>query len=180
MLDRLIDLLIQGFRMVQFLCIVRDYEGGVVLRFGKFNRIARPGLMWVWPFAEEVLLVNTVKQALNVGPQSLTTRDGQSVVVSVVVTFSVVDCQVFLLQVEGAQHAIEDCTYGAVASVVRQYDWMDLRLSDVDSLISDEIQIQAEAYGVQASAKVSDLTLSKTFRMIQPVNNRLIEVRQAG
>lgn len=180
MLEKLIDLVIQGYRTIQFLCTVREYEGGVVLRFGRFNRIAKPGLIWIWPFAEEVLLVSTVKQALNVGPQSLTTRDGKSIAISVVVTFSVIDCQAFLLQVEGAQHAIEDCTYGAVAGVIRSFDWLDIRMSDIDQLISSEIRAQAEMYGVEASAKVSDLALSKTFRMIQPIHNRNVEVRQAG
>lgn len=180
MLDKLADLLIQLLRMIQFVCIVRDYESGVVLRFGRFNRLAQPGLVFIWPFAEEVLLTTTVKQALNVGPQSLTTKDGRSVVISTVITFSVVDCQVFLLQVEGAQHAIEDCTYGAVAKVIRSMTWEDLVLIDVDQAISNEVQPRAEEYGVEAFAKVSDLTMSDTVRLIQPSQNKFLEVRQAG
>ena len=44
---------------------VRTYTAGVVERFGKFNRIARPGLQFLVPYCETVRLVDLqVKQAI--------------------------------------------------------------------------------------------------------------------
>jgi regulator of protease activity HflC (stomatin/prohibitin superfamily) len=43
---------------------VRTYTAGVVERFGKFDRITRPGLHFLFPFAERVYFVDLqVKQA---------------------------------------------------------------------------------------------------------------------
>lgn len=38
---------------------IQEYERGVVLRWGKFNRVAEPGLNWKIPFAESVVRMPT-------------------------------------------------------------------------------------------------------------------------
>ena len=44
---------------------VRTYTAGVVERFGKFNRIARPGLQFLMPWCETVRFVDLqVRQAV--------------------------------------------------------------------------------------------------------------------
>jgi regulator of protease activity HflC (stomatin/prohibitin superfamily) len=44
---------------------VRTYSAGVVERFGKFNRIARPGLQFLVPYCETVRFVDLqVRQAV--------------------------------------------------------------------------------------------------------------------
>ena len=64
-------LILLGFLALVFLILViktlytvRTYTAGVVERFGKFNRIVRPGLHVLLPFAESVYFVDLqVKQA---------------------------------------------------------------------------------------------------------------------
>ncbi len=50
--------------VIKTLYTVRTYTAGVVERFGKFNRIVRPGLHVLFPYAESVYIVDLqVKQA---------------------------------------------------------------------------------------------------------------------
>ena len=50
--------------VLKTLFTVRTYTAGVVERFGKFNRIVRPGLHFLIPYAERVFFVDLqVKQA---------------------------------------------------------------------------------------------------------------------
>jgi len=50
--------------ILKTLFTVRTYTAGVVERFGKFNRIVRPGLHVLIPYAERVYFVDLqVKQA---------------------------------------------------------------------------------------------------------------------
>src|ERR1700730_11145264 len=113
MFDKLIDLLVTWIRLLFFGFTLKSYQRGVVLRFGVFHRFATPGFHFKWPFAiEECHYVNVTVETMMVGPQSLTTRDDKSIVVSSVVTFKVNEAEAevrkYLLEVEGAQQVIED------------------------------------------------------------------------
>jgi len=126
-LDRLFDLFIDSLKFFQFLHIVRQYENGVVLRFGKFNRVAKPGLLWAWPFMiEECITSNVLPEPAMVGPQSLTTADGKRVVVEAVVSFTIEDIKKFLLGLEGGNAAILFLCHAGVARFVERRTWVEL------------------------------------------------------
>jgi regulator of protease activity HflC (stomatin/prohibitin superfamily) len=62
-------LLILGGVIAIFLLVtvlkMRTYSAGVVERFGKFNRVAKPGLQFLLPYCESVRLVDLqVRQAV--------------------------------------------------------------------------------------------------------------------
>jgi regulator of protease activity HflC (stomatin/prohibitin superfamily) len=73
---------------------VRTYTAGVVERFGKFNRIVRPGLQVLIPFAERAYIVDLqVKQAqFSVETK---TRDNVFVQIPVSVQYQVLDDRIF-------------------------------------------------------------------------------------
>ncbi len=126
-LDRLFEFLLDSIKTFQFLHIISQYERGVVLRFGKFHRLAEPGLMAVWPFwIEKVLTTNVLPEPAMVGPQSLTTADGKRVVVEAVVTFTIDDAQKFLLGLEGGNAAVLFLMHGSIARFVERRTWADL------------------------------------------------------
>lgn len=90
MLDRLLEFLLQGLQLFQPFVVLRAYERGVVLRLGRFHREIGQGFHWLIPLrVEEVQATNIVLETMNVGPQSLTTADGVSIVISVVVSFRI-------------------------------------------------------------------------------------------
>ena len=73
---------------------VRTYTAGVVERFGKFNRILRPGLHVLLPFAEKAYLIDLqVKQAqFSVETK---TRDNVFVQIPVSVQYQVLDDKIY-------------------------------------------------------------------------------------
>lgn len=168
MIDRLVDLLIASLRLFQAFVVIADYERGVVLRFGRFHRTIAPGFHWIIPFrCEHVLSTNVVPETMNVGPQSLTTADGQSVTLGTVVTFEIEDAKRFLLEVEGANQVIEDAAYGAQARVVMARTWEALMQADLPNELSKEVRKRARAYGVRViDVQVSDFTRAKTLRLM--------------
>jgi regulator of protease activity HflC (stomatin/prohibitin superfamily) len=167
-IDRLVDLLIQAIRLFQFFTVVTDYERGVFLRFGRFHRLAQPGFHWMLPFnAEALLYTNVVPETMNVGPQSLTTKDGVSIVVGGVVTFAIEDAHKFLLEIEGGNQVIEDATYGIVSRFVMDRTWDELRQIDVAAELTKAVRRQAKRYGVNVQTyQISDFTRSRSFRLM--------------
>jgi len=80
-----IVLLIKGAR------IVRQYERGVVERFGKYSALKTSGLTIIIPFIEEIYPIDMREQVINVDPQQVITKDNVGVTVDGVVYYKVVD-----------------------------------------------------------------------------------------
>src|SRR6266481_9218576 len=80
--------------ILKTLFTVRTYTAGVVERFGKFNRIVRPGLHVLIPFAERAFIVDLqVKQAqFSVETK---TRDNVFVQIPVSVQYQVLEDRIF-------------------------------------------------------------------------------------
>lgn len=77
--------LIKGIR------IVRQFEKGLILRFGKYSRTADAGINIIIPYIEEIITVDMREQVINVAPQQVITKDNATVVVDAVIYFKVVD-----------------------------------------------------------------------------------------
>ena len=174
MLDKLVDLLITCAQWFRFCVIVRDYEGGVCLRWGKFNRMLEPGFHWLWPFGvEEVALCNVVLETRNTQPQSLTTKDGVSLVISTVVTYTVSDPRTYLLGVFDASNVIDDSTAGTVSRAVEDSDWVEIRGDGWAEKLTSTVRRRAKRYGVDIiSVQPSDLTRSRSIRLIQAITQK--------
>jgi regulator of protease activity HflC (stomatin/prohibitin superfamily) len=73
---------------------VRTYTAGVVERFGKFNRVAQPGLHLLAPYAESVRFVDLQVQQADVSVETKT-KDNVFVTIPVSVQYQVLSDKVF-------------------------------------------------------------------------------------
>lgn len=170
MFDKLIDLLAQFWDRLLPFEVIDQYAEGVVLRLGRHHRTVGPGFRWVWPFFEKVLYDTVVPTTFNLQPQSLTTADGQSVVIGVVITRSISDIEKALLEVENPDEVLIDSCYGAVAKAVRATTWEDLHKPEFEELVLNESRKRAREYGVRIHrAQLSDLTKARSIRLWQDV-----------
>jgi regulator of protease activity HflC (stomatin/prohibitin superfamily) len=94
---------------------VRTYSAGVVERFGKFNRVARPGLQFLLPYCETVRLIDLqVRQAaVNVETK---TKDNVFVTIPVSVQYQVVEAKVFdaYYKLSNPQSQIESYVFNSI------------------------------------------------------------------
>ncbi len=71
--------------------IVRQYERGIVETFGRFTRVAEPGLTIIIPFIQRLIRVDMRETVLDVAPQEVITEDNAMVTVDAVVYYEVTD-----------------------------------------------------------------------------------------
>ncbi len=71
--------------------IVRQYERGVIETFGRFTRVAEPGLVLIIPFVQRLIRVDMREAVLDVAPQQVITEDNAMVTVDAVVYYEVTD-----------------------------------------------------------------------------------------
>lgn len=71
--------------------VIRQYQRGVVATFGKFTRVAEPGLTLVFPFVQSIIYVDMRETVLDVAPQTVITSDNATLTVDAVIYFEVTD-----------------------------------------------------------------------------------------
>jgi regulator of protease activity HflC (stomatin/prohibitin superfamily) len=169
MFERLLDLILQSIAFFIPFVVIDQFEEAVVLRFGKFHRTLGPGFHWIIPFQiERGISDNVVPRTLNLQAQSLTTKEGRMVMVAAVVTASIRDIQKATLEVEGVDHALQDSCYGAIGMLVAAATWEEVQSADFSEALTKACRKQAWRFGIEIQrVQLSDLTLSKTLRIMQ-------------
>jgi regulator of protease activity HflC (stomatin/prohibitin superfamily) len=69
--------------------IVRPIQRGLVERFGKYNRFARPGFNWTIPIVEKMIYVDLREMMVEAQPQEIITKDKLNAKVDAQVYFKV-------------------------------------------------------------------------------------------
>ncbi len=148
--------------------IVKQYENGVVLRFGKLIAIRNPGFNMIIPFVDRMTKVSLRIVTMVLEPQEVITRDNVTVKVDAVVYFMVIDPTKAVLNVEDYKLAIIQLALTTLRSVLGQ--------SELDELLSHREQInqrlqqiideQSEGpWGVRATlVEVKDVLLPDTMQ----------------
>jgi regulator of protease activity HflC (stomatin/prohibitin superfamily) len=113
--------------------VVKQYERGVVLRFGRLLGTREPGLRFIIPIVDVMHRVSLRIVTLPIQSQGIITRDNVSVGVSAVAYFRVVDPVKSVLAIESIQGAIDQIAQTTLRKVVGQHT-LDETLAETDTL----------------------------------------------
>jgi regulator of protease activity HflC (stomatin/prohibitin superfamily) len=149
--------------------VVPVYEGAAVLRFGRLHRTLGPGLWFKWPLAEIADTQVTAMTTMRLPAQSLTTRDDKAVVVGAVIKYQLKDVGAYIAQVFDQKDVLADVTMGALAGVVGDADYADLRdLERVGAKVRGKVSREVGKYGFDVlSVTLTDFGRVRSLRLIQ-------------
>ena len=167
MLERLVEFLVTVLGLFQCWMVLDPYERGVLLRLGKFKRTLDCGFHWTWPlYVDVVLKDNVVPTTSNLMAQSLQTKDGVGIVISVVITYAIRDIRKVLLEVEDADDVLADSTYALVGHAVRTHTYDEICRPDFAESVFKEIRRAAFAWGIEVrNIGFADLAKAKSLRL---------------
>jgi regulator of protease activity HflC (stomatin/prohibitin superfamily) len=170
MFDRLFDFIFDILKLFKFCKILQPQQRGVRVRLGLKIKKIGPGFHLYLPFGLDTLYwENVMTETMTTNPQSLTTSDGISVAISSVITFSIFDVKIFLLEVEGRNAVIGDTAYGVTADFIRSKTWNELNdpKFNLSFEMTQAIRNQAEKYGVKIiSVKPVDFQKCEAIRIL--------------
>lgn len=167
MFDKLIEVLSDWTEQILPVFIIRDYEMGVLLRMGKYNKLLNPGLHFKIPFLDEVISQHVVVTTLSLAPQSLYTKDKQNIVVKGLVKYRISDVQTFLLEVYDAQDAISDMTQSIIKNIVMDKTLEECVDIEIDNTLTKKARVEAKKWGVEIQqVTLTDLAPIRSFRII--------------
>ncbi len=148
--------------------IIKQYERGVVLRFGRLVGVRNPGLNFIIPFVDRMTKVGLRIVTTVLEPQEVITRDNVTVKVDAVVYFMVIDPVKAVINVEYYRQAIIQLALTTLRSVLGQ--------SELDELLAHRDQINhrlreiideqsEEPWGVRATlVEVKDVLLPEAMQ----------------
>ena len=148
--------------------IVKQYERGVILRFGRLIGVRNPGFNVILPFIDRMTKVTLRIVPFVLEPQEVITRDNVTVKVDAVVYFMVIEPVKVVINVENYRQAIIQLALTTLRSVLGQ--------SDLDELLAHRNQINLrlreiideqseEPWGVRATlVEVKDVLLPEAMQ----------------
>lgn len=165
MFDKLIDLIVTFINDILPFKIVDQWEKGVHLHFGKFKRVVGPGLKWKVPFFDQIITTPVITQTVNLSPQTVTTLDEKSIVLSSIVRYHIHDVEKYLLGVMHANDVLVDTTQGIIRDMVENTNWEEL--VDLTKIVTPEVNEQVEKWGISVQqVSFPDLGQIVTYRVM--------------
>src|SRR3954470_2973365 len=136
------------FLALQNIRVIRQFERGVVFRFGRVqDRVRPPGLTWLIPIADRLQKVNMQIVTLPVPAQDGITRDNVTVRVDAVIYFNVEDPVRAAVDVQDYMSAIAQVAQTSLRSIIGKSNLDDL-LSNRERLNQGlELLIDSPALG---------------------------------
>ena len=146
--------------------ILREYERAVVFFLGRFQRVAGPGLIVIFPGIQQIVRVDLRTVVFDVPPQDVITRDNVSVKVNAVVYFRVVDPQRAIIQVANFLEATSQLSQTTLRAVLGKHE-LDELLAERERLnldIQTVLDQQTDAWGIKVSnVEIKHVDLNETM-----------------
>src|ERR1700744_1901045 len=147
--------------------IVKQYEQGVLFRFGRVQGAGETGFLLIIPFAAVLRRVSLRIVTMPIQSQGIITRDNVSVDVSAVAYFRVVDAVKSVVAIEDVNSAIDQIAQTTLRKVVGQHT-LDQTLSETDKInldIRKILDVSTAAWGVEVTlVELKDIQLPDSMQ----------------
>ena len=147
--------------------VLREYERGVVFRFGKLKKVLIPGIHLLIPLADRMMRVSLRTVTMPVPSQSIITRDNVSIDVAAVAYYNVNDPTRAVIAIENEGEAINQIAQTTVRNVVGQSS-LDELLQNTEAInekIKDLLDAQTEPWGVVVTVvEIKDIILPDNLK----------------
>jgi regulator of protease activity HflC (stomatin/prohibitin superfamily) len=147
--------------------VVKQYEQGVVLRFGRLVSTKAPGLRFIIPVVDQLHRISLRIVTLPIQSQGIITRDNVSVGVSAVAYFRIVDPVKSVIAIENVHAAIDQIAQTTLRKVVGQHT-LDETLAETNILnmnIREILDVQTVDWGVEVTlVELKDILLPESMK----------------
>ncbi|ARI56096.1 MULTISPECIES: slipin family protein [unclassified Streptomyces] len=147
--------------------IVRQYERGVLFRFGRLIGTREPGLRFIIPFVDILHRVSLRIVTMPIQSQGIITQDNVSVDVSAVAYFRVTDAVKSVIAIENVNSAINQIAQTTLRKVVGQHT-LDQTLSETERInldIRQMLDVTTTEWGVEVTlVELKDIQLPESMK----------------
>lgn len=132
--------------------LVNQGNEALVERLGKYHRKLKPGLNFIVPFLDQIVMEDTTReQILDVKPQNVITKDGIYMEIDAVVYWRIVEIEKSFYAVDDLQQALSNLATTTVREIIAQKTVEEANMSraDMDKSILDQLNPTSRTWGVE-------------------------------
>jgi regulator of protease activity HflC (stomatin/prohibitin superfamily) len=166
-LATIIALLVAFIILAQAVKIVREYERVVVFRLGRFSGVKGPGIFFIIPVIDRVMLLDLRVFTIDVAKQVVITKDNVSVEVDAVIYYRVVDPSRAIIQVENYKLATSLLAQTTLRDVLGQIELDDLlsKRDELNKKLQEILDKHTDPWGIKVTAvTLRDVSLPESMR----------------
>ncbi|MEX0270236.1 SPFH domain-containing protein [Leptolyngbyaceae cyanobacterium UHCC 1019] len=159
-------LAIVGYIIGSIKIINQGYEG-IVERLGKYQRTLKPGLNFVVPFLDTVLVDSTREQLLDIEPQSVITKDQVTIIVDAIISWKILNVQKANYAVENVEKSLKSLVLTTILSEIGRMDLKETISSrnKIGQFLVTELDEPTAEWGVKViRVEVEKITLPDTLK----------------
>jgi len=153
--------------LISAIRILKEYERGVIFRFGRLRGAKGPGLFVIIPFVDKMIKVDLRTVTMDVPPQDIITHDNVPVKVNAVVYFRVMNPEKSIVKIEKYILATSQIAQTTLRSILGQVELDDLlaRREKINKELQKIIDEQTDPWGVKVSnVEIKDVELPQSIQ----------------
>ena len=158
-------LAIVGYIIGSIKIINQGYEG-IVERLGRYQRTLKPGLNFVVPFLDTVLVESTREHLLDVDPQSVITKDQVTIIVDAILSWRILDVKAAYYSVENVEESLKSLVLTTLRSEIGHMDLRETISSrnKIGQVLLKELDKPTSTWGVEViRVEVQEIKLPATL-----------------
>ena len=163
----LIAVLVAFFILFQAVKIVREYERVVIFRLGRFSGVKGPGIFFIIPIIDRVILLDLRVFTIDVAKQVVITKDNVSVEVDAVIYYRVTEPERAVIQVENYRLATSLLAQTTLRDVLGQIELDDLlsKRDELNKKLQEILDRHTDPWGIKVTAvTLRDVSLPESMR----------------
>ena len=163
----IIAVLVAFLILYQAIKIVREYERVVIFRLGRFSGVKGPGIFFIIPIIDRVILLDLRVFTIDVAKQVVITKDNVSVEVDAVIYYRVTEPEKAVIQVENYKLATSLLAQTTLRDVLGQIELDDLlsKRDELNKKLQEILDRHTDPWGIKVAAvTLRDVSLHESMR----------------
>lgn len=163
----IIAVLVAFLILYQAIKIVREYERVVIFRLGRFSGVKGPGIFFIIPIIDRVILLDLRVFTIDVAKQVVITKDNVSVEVDAVIYYRVTEPEKAVIQVENYKLATSLLAQTTLRDVLGQIELDDLlsKRDELNKKLQEILDRHTDPWGIKVAAvTLRDVSLPESMR----------------
>jgi regulator of protease activity HflC (stomatin/prohibitin superfamily) len=155
------------FVILPGLKVVKQFEKGVVFRFGRIVGVREPGLNLIIPYIDQLRRVDMRTVTLPVPPQKIITKDNVSIDVSAVAYYRITDAVKSIVAIVDVMSAINQISQTSVRNIVGKFEFDEIlsQREAINKEIASQLDAVTEEWGVIVSiVEIKDIELPEDMQ----------------
>ncbi|HEY9702929.1 MAG TPA: paraslipin [Allocoleopsis sp.] len=132
--------------------IINEGEQALVTRLGKYNRTISPGLRFVLPGLEKIVIEDTIgEKILEIQPRQTLTKDNISVQVNAVIYWQVLDLETAYYAVENVENALKNLVLNTAFFLIGEINIKQIggMRKQINQILLKELEEKSNDWGIK-------------------------------